>query len=235
VLSGVSLQAQPGQVVGLIGPNGSGKTTAINCLCGVLAPRTGTVTIQGQDIAAWSPRRVARTVAVTRQDVATSTGLRVREFVLLARSPHLADYQRFSRRDHDLARDALSRVDLAGVADRPMGELSGGERQRVALARCLAQEGSVLLLDEPTNHLDVRHQHEFLSLVRALGMTTVMVLHDLNLAGQYCDRLVLLDRGRVAGTGRPDAVLDPALIGQVYGVRVTRLEAHGYPVLTFSI
>lgn len=154
--------------------------------------------------------------------------------VLLGRLPHLRSFARTGHDDHVAAADALQRVGAEHLARRPFSGLSGGERQRVLIARAVAQQGTHLLLDEPTNHLDIRYQHEVLDLMRRLGVTTVVVLHDLNLAARYCDRLVLLDHGRVAGTGTPQEVLEPELIRHVYGIDAQRVDVHGTPNLLFS-
>ena len=155
--------------------------------------------------------------------LSTRRPLTVADTVLLGRAPHLATFQRPSRDDHRIAAAALTRVGVRHLADRVFAGLSGGEKQRVLIARALTQQADHLLLDEPTNHLDIRYQHEVLQLVRRLEVTTVVVLHDLNLAARYCDELVLLDAGRVAAAGTPDAVLRPEVLEPVYGIGVRRV------------
>jgi iron complex transport system permease protein len=224
-----SLAVPPGRVVGLIGPNGSGKTTLLRTLYRSLAPDTGTVELDGRPLAAQPRRVVAARVAVVAQEPVADLTMTVAEMVLLGRSPHRSAWTPYTRADHELAAAVLRRVGLRDRADDAFGELSGGERQRVLIARALAQEADHLLLDEPTNHLDIRYQHEILALVRSLGVSAVVVLHDLNLAARYCDELVLLDRGRVVATGSPDAVLHPDVLDPVYGVsaqRVTTRDGH---------
>ncbi len=224
ILSGVHLRTHPGQVVGLIGPNGSGKSSLLRCLYGMLRPQRGAVLIDAQAVASMSRRSIARTVAVVAQAAAgDGIDITVGEFVLLGRHVHRGDHQGFTTDDHRITLDALERVDLAGLADRRLHELSGGERQRVMIARCIAQRSPVMLLDEPTNHLDVRYQHDVLGLVRGLGLDTIVVLHDLNLANRFCDRVVLLDRGRVVRCGPPDDVLRGEVLEPVYGIEVRRL------------
>lgn len=234
VVRDVSLTAMDGGVLGLIGPNGSGKTTLLRMLHGSLTPAAGHVSIDGRDLCTLSPREIARSLAVVVQEEQSEMALTVGEMVLLGRTPHLRSFARAGRRDHVAAGQALQRVGAAHLARRTVAELSGGERQRVLIARAVAQESAHLLLDEPTNHLDIRFQHEVLTLVRTLGGTTVVVLHDLNLAARYCDRLVLLDRGEVAGAGTPDQVLDPDLIRRVYGIDAQRVDRDGTPNLLFS-
>jgi iron complex transport system ATP-binding protein len=235
VLSGVDLATRPGQVVGLIGPNGSGKSSLLQCMYGMLRPRRGTVLIDDRALESLSRRSIARSVAVVAQDVATDgIEITVGEFVLLGRHTHRADHQSFTAEDHHVALGALERVELAELADRGLHELSGGERQRVMVARCLAQQSPTVLLDEPTNHLDIRFQHDVLSLVRSLRLSTIVVLHDLNLANSYCDHVVLLDHGRVACHGCPDEVLQSDVLEPVYGIGVRRLADGPRTYLVFG-
>ncbi|GAB3429419.1 ABC transporter ATP-binding protein [Actinophytocola sediminis] len=223
VLDEVQLTVEPGQVVGLIGPNGSGKTTLLRTLYAALSPRAGLVTLDETPIGELRARELARRLSVVAQEGAGELPLTVADIVLLGRAPHLTTFQRPGGEDHRIAAAALARVGVRQLADRVFAGLSGGEKQRVLIARALAQQADHLLLDEPTNHLDIRYQHEVLHLVRHLGVTTVVVLHDLNLAARYCDELVLLDAGRVAATGTPDEVLTPAVLEPVYGIGVQRI------------
>ena len=227
VLAEVDLQALPGEVLGLVGPNGSGKTTLLRTLYNALRPQTGTVLLDDAELSRLSAREVARKVAVVVQETSENFPLLVSDMVLLGRTPHRSGFARRGVHDEQIAASALARVGMLHLAQQPFADLSGGERQRVLIARALAQEADHLLLDEPTNHLDVRYQHEVLDLVRGLatdgGRAVVVVLHDLNLAASYCDRLVLLDRGRIAATGTPDEVLTPEHLGPVYQVEVQRI------------
>ncbi|GAB1515236.1 ABC transporter ATP-binding protein [Actinophytocola sp. KF-1] len=223
VLDGVVVSVAPGQVVGLIGPNGSGKTTLLRTLYAALTPRAGLVTVDRTPVGDLAPRDLARRLSVVAQEGASELPLTVTDTVLLGRAPHLTTFQRPGRDDHRIAAAALTRVGARHLAGRVFAGLSGGEKQRVLIARALAQQTYHLLLDEPTNHLDIRYQHEVLRLVRRLEVTTVVVLHDLNLAARYCDELVLLDAGRVAAAGTPDAVLRPEVLEPVYGIGVRRV------------
>lgn len=155
------------------------------------------------------------------------------ETVLLGRSPHLTTFQRYSAQDYRIAAAALAEVGARHLADRVFAGLSGGEKQRVLIGRALAQQADHLLLDEPTNHLDIRYQHEVLQLVRALEVTTIVVLHDLNLAARYCDQVVLLERGRVKAAGTPDEVLRPEILEPVYHIGVQRVLSDGELQLLF--
>jgi cobalamin transport system ATP-binding protein len=231
VLAGVSLAVAAGELVGVIGPNGGGKTTLVRILSGVLAPDAGSVRLGGRPLAEHRRRELARRLAVVPQDPTLEFPFTALEVVLMGRSPHLAAL------GFPGARAAMARLAVADLENRPLDRLSGGERQRVLLARALAQEPEVLLLDEPTTHLDLRHQagiydvvHE---LARGRGVAVVSVLHDLNLAALYCDRLVLLAGGRVVRDGPPAAVLDAGLLGTAYGtpIDVDRSALTGAPIV----
>ncbi|PYE81344.1 ABC transporter ATP-binding protein [Pseudoroseicyclus aestuarii] len=217
------LRVARGEVLGLIGPNGSGKTTLLRCLYGALAPDAGEVRLGGADIGALPRREIARRIAVVPQERPDDSGQRLREVVALGRLPHRGLMPGLGAGGAAAAQHALERVGLGAMAERPFASLSGGEAQRGLIARALCQEAPILLLDEPTNHLDLRYQHEVLGLIRSLGLTVVIVLHDLNLAARYCDRLALLDGGQVIASGPPEAVLTPALLEPVWQVSVTTL------------
>ena len=223
-LHSVDLGVGPGEILGVIGPNGSGKSTLIRVLSGVRPPDRGAVLFEGRGLESVSRREKGRTIALVPQETHVSFPLVVRELVLLGRSPHTGSFGWERGRDHEVARQAMERTDVASLADRPLDELSGGERQRVVLARALAQEPRILLLDEPTTYLDLRHTVMLLDLVRELcreqGLAVVLVLHDLNLAGMYCDRLALLDQGRVHARGAPEEVLRWDDLCQVYGTNL---------------
>lgn len=225
MLRAATVLARPGEVVGLIGPNGSGKTTLLRTLYRSLTPDEGAIVIDDEPIARYKPQELARAVAVVVQESHGELPLSVTDTVMLGRSPHLGTFQRQSERDVDIAADALRRVGAEHLAERDVGDLSGGEKQRVLIARALAQQATHLLLDEPTNHLDIHFQHEVLGLVRELGVSTIIVLHDLNLAARYCDSLVLLHRGRVVAAGGIDDVLDPAVLEPVYGIHIETVRA----------
>ena len=224
VLQDIAMDVAVGDFVGLIGPNGSGKTTLLRVMSGVLPARHGEVRLKGRKLCEIARRDVAKTVAHLLQDWASGPAFSVRDVVLMGRSPHLSGFGRETDHDLAIARRAMECAKVSHVADRPITELSGGERQRVFLAMCLAQQPSLLLLDEPTSHLDIGHQLSILNLIRNLNrqtrMTVVAVFHDLNLAAEYCDRLVLLDEGRVVAAGTPVDVLTTEMILNVYGVSV---------------
>ncbi|MGW6979720.1 ABC transporter ATP-binding protein [Streptomyces sp. NPDC054932] len=218
VVRGVGLDVAPGETVGLLGPNGSGKSSLLRCLAGLRVPDAGTVHYDGQPVRDWSARRIARRVAFVEQDGAFDTDLRVVDVVGLGRTPFRDRWRGPDATDRAVVAAALERVGLTGLADRSWKGLSGGERQRAHIARALAQQPYALLLDEPTNHLDVKHQLELMELLAGTGQTVLVALHDLTLAARHCDRLLLMDRGRLIASGTPADVLTAERLALVFGV-----------------
>ncbi|MGY1435224.1 ABC transporter ATP-binding protein [Streptomyces reniochalinae] len=219
LLDKVTLEARPGETVGVVGPNGSGKTTLLRCVYGTLRPTRGRILLDGDDAAALHAKARARKVAAVPQDGGVGFGLTARQVAAMGRSPHKRFWEGDTARDTARVAEALERAGAAALATRPFESLSGGERQRVLVARALAQGPALLALDEPTNHLDVRYQWELLTLVRDLPATGLLALHDLNLAAYFCDRLYVLDAGRVVASGPPGEVLTEELLARVYAVR----------------
>lgn len=217
VLDRVTVDPIPGSTVGLLGPNGSGKSSLLRLLAGIDRPDSGSVQLDGRELHAMSRRAVARRVAMVGQHADTDLDIAVRDIVRLGRIPHTPVFGR--GHDDSAVAAAMAATSLDGMADRLWHTLSGGERQRVQIARALAQEPSELLLDEPTNHLDIAHQLEILTLIRRLEVTSVVALHDLNLAAMFCDHVVVLSAGAVVATGSPVEVLTEELVAEVYGVR----------------
>lgn len=225
VLRGIDLVARRGEVVGLVGPNGSGKTTALRILHRDLVPDHGQVHFEGRDLGSLSGRERARRLAVMTQESTGELPMTAADAVMLGRLPHRGLFGAAAAADELLAAEALELVGAAHLARQDLATLSGGERQRVLLARALAQHPQLLLLDEPTNHLDIGAQHHTLQLVRSQRLTTLVVLHDLNLAARYCDRVVVLEDGRVRADGPPQEVLDEDLVGELYAVTADRRTA----------
>jgi len=223
VLDGISLTIRPGRWFGILGPNGSGKTTLLDLLCGLLEPDSGDLAYRGQPLRQWSRRQLARRVALVPQDFALRFDFSVREAVEMGRHPHLGRLASMTAQDYALADAVMAEMGVAGLAERPVTQLSGGEKQRVATARALVQEPEALLLDEATSNLDIRHSLSILSLLRRRvdeqGLTVVAALHDLNLAGLFCDELLFLKDGQVVCHGETEAVLCPEIIHEVYGVQ----------------
>ncbi|ORT53465.1 ABC transporter ATP-binding protein [Frankia sp. KB5] len=214
----MTLAAAPGSLTGLVGPNGSGKTTLLRTVYRSLRPDAGAVLVGGTDVWKLSARDSARRTAAVLQAGRPPAALTVAEVVADGRTPHHGLFSRHGGADQDIVQEALERTGAVGYADRLYDTLSGGERQRVLLARALAQQPRLLVLDELTNHLDIRARFELLDLVRATGITTLAVLHDLDLAVRYCDQLVVLDRGRVASAGPVLDALTSDVLHSVFGV-----------------
>jgi len=224
VLEDVSLSIKPGEVVAVIGPNGAGKSTLIRVVSGVLPARAGTIQINGQDITRLAYMQRARHLAVVPQARQLPGDFSVYQTVLLGRTPYLGWLGQPGKSDHEQVYWAMERTQTLELAERRVGELSGGEQQRVLLARALAQDTPVLLLDEPTTHLDLEHQSRILNLIRKLASETrraiLMVIHDLNLAGLYADRIALFMLGRLHAVGTPNQVLTGANLASVYHIAV---------------
>ncbi len=218
------------EVVGIVGPNGSGKSTTLRCVYRALKPDAGAVLINGKNV--HKRQDLARELSALTQESQVEFDFTVAEVVEMGRLPH----DRNPAHDRIVVANALAKVDVSHLASRSFLSLSGGERQRVLIARAIAQEPSVLVLDEPTNHLDIRHQLDVLALTRGLGITVLTVLHDLNLAASYCDRLHVLDEGRLVASGTPEEVLVPELIAKVFHVtaHVVRHPTTGVPQLLFD-
>jgi iron complex transport system ATP-binding protein len=235
IVKGVSCAARSGSWLALIGPNGAGKSTLIRAIAGLVS-YTGTVTLDAVDARAMKARERARLVAYVPQEPILPPDLTVTEYVMLGRTPHLGYLATPGRHDRERVRAAMERLDVTRFAQRRLARLSGGERQRAVLARALASDPRVLLLDEPTSMLDVGHEQQVLELVDHLrkdaGLTVISTLHDLTVAGQYADALVLLDDGKVVAAGSPQTVLTAGLIESVYAARVTVITgSDGHPVV----
>lgn len=220
VIKGVSLDINQGDFMGVIGPNGSGKTTLLRLCSRVLSPRRGKIYFNGEDAFGMGLKDFCRQVAFVSQDISTDFSFSVMELVLMGRIPHLKRLQFETKKDIEICERALLLTDSLGLKEKMVNELSAGERQRVIIARALAQEPVLLLLDEPTSHLDIGHQIQVMDLLKKLNqgdnLTIVMVLHDLNLASSYCNRICLLDKGAVFQEGGPEEVLTYKNIEAVY-------------------
>jgi cobalamin transport system ATP-binding protein len=233
VVDRVTATVDRGEWVTLLGPNGAGKTTLLRAVAGLVRAH-GTITLDGTQVARLDRRRLARRLALVPQSPQLPPAMTVADYVLLGRTPHLSYLAREGAHDRHAARRALERLDLVPFASRPLGSLSGGERQRAVLARALAQEAPVLLLDEPTSALDAGRQQEVLELVDELrvehGLTVLSAMHDLTLAGQYAQRLLLLDGGRLVVSGTGPEVLTADTIARHYGASVRVVEGAVVPV-----
>jgi iron complex transport system ATP-binding protein len=235
VLASLTLSVGRGELFGVLGPNGCGKTTLLRLVSGVLRPRAGRVVLFGADVAHSPPRDVARRVAVVPQDTAPVFAMAALEVVLIGRHPWHPAFAFESEADIATARTALDEVEASHLADREFSTLSGGERQRVLLARALCQGGEVLLCDEPTAHLDLRHQTSTFRLLRALsasGRTVVVVTHDVQLAAQACDRIAVFGPTGLLATGEPGEVVTRDNLKAAFGIAtVVQRGADGRPLV----
>jgi len=224
VLDGLSFEVREGEILGIIGPNGSGKTTILRILSRVLIPQGGEVRIRGENLLELKQKEIAQIIGVVPQDTYFPFPFTVGEVVLMGRSPWLSGFGFESREDFQIASQAMALTNTLSFSSRLIFELSGGERQRAIIARALAQEPQVMLLDEPTAHLDIGYQIEIYDLIKKLNaekrLTLIVVAHDLNLAGEYCDRLILLDGGRIYKMGSPKEVITEENLSRVYQSKV---------------
>ncbi len=238
----IVLEARSGEFVGLIGPNGSGKTSLLRCAFRYAKPQYGSVMVDGSDVWEQHARWAAQRIAVLLQDAPEDFGLSVMEVVAMGRTPHKRLLDGTTPDDAAQVERALRRVELEGARDRLFASLSGGEKQRALLARALVQQPRVLMLDEPTNHLDPRHQIDLLTLIKRERVTTLATIHDLNLASAFCDRIYVIANGEIVASGMPQDVLTEDMLRTVYGVealvdrhpvtarpRITLIAGHGAP------
>ena len=237
VLKGVGLEVAPGAMVGLVGPNGTGKSTLLNIASRTLKPQKGRVLLGGIDVQELSHRQRASRVSMVPQSPAVPNGFNCMEVVLMGRNPHLGLMQWERPQDVEIVRHAMELTGTEEFASRPITSLSGGERQRVFIARALSQEAPLLLLDEPTAHLDIGYQPAVLDLIQhvrtEMGVSVLAAMHDISLAAQYCTRIVVLHQGSVYTSGTPEEVVTAEVVSAAFGARVaiSRHPVHGTPVV----
>ena len=238
VMENISFAIDEAQIMAIIGPNGSGKTTLLKIINGTLFPDAGQMLIDGKDTSRWSRKDIAQKVAIVPQETAVIFPFYAEEIVLMGRFPHLSNYRFEDKKDYRIVHEAMEKTDTLTFAARRFDELSAGERQRVLIARALAQEPKVLLLDESTVFLDLKHQAQFLDLLRQLNtaqqLTVIFVTHDINLAAQHADRIILLYSGKIYAIGKPAEVITAANIKEVYDVDslIDKNPQNGLPRMT---
>ncbi len=224
VLKDITFSVEKGECIGIIGSNGSGKSTLLKTLSRILKPSSGSIVLLDKGLDQYSSKELARNMAVVPQDAGVEFDFSCLDIVTMGRSPHLKRFELEGKKDMDIIRQSMELTNTWSLRDRPYSQISGGERQRLTIARALAQQPSVLLLDEPVSHLDIEHQIEVLDLVEHLknekGILVIMILHDLNLAARYCDRLILLSGDGILAGGKPDEVLTEANIECAFHARV---------------
>lgn len=234
IINGISLHIKPNEFVGIVGPNGSGKSSLVSLLSGIRKPTRGQVTLFGHALSTLKPRMIAQQVAFVRQHIDTEDHITAKQSVELGRTPYLSLLSPWSKKDDEIVNHALDIVDMQAKGNQLWPTLSGGERQRLHIARGLVQKPQLIILDEPTNNLDVHHQLNLLSLVKKLQLTTVAVLHDLNHAAMYCDRVLVIDRGCIVKEGIPNEVLTKESIKQIFKVEVECYQdPAGLPFIRF--
>lgn len=227
ILSDIRLCVEKNSLVGIIGPNGSGKTSMVKHFYRALRPKAATVFINGQDIHDLSFRQSARQLSVMRQENPSDFRFSVLNMVLLGRSPYLEFFQSFGEKDRRMALDALEQVGMSAHLHKDFRVLSGGEKQRVLIARSLVQQAEILILDEPTNHLDVHYQWALMDTISKLDKTIISVFHDLNLASRFCQKLFVISEGKILCEGPPDQVLTEEFLEKVFHVRAKILCDQG--------
>lgn len=233
ILHDIDLCAPDHHMLGIVGPNGSGKSTLLLALYRAIRAQ-GEVLIDATPLSSLRRKEIAARIAIVAQERDTALALNVYDCVALGRLARKSVMNYGDQADQELISAALAKLHLTHLAYRPMSELSGGEKQRVLIARAIVQQASHLFLDEPTNHLDMHYQYELLALVRSLECSTIVVLHDLNLAARFCDHIVVLDQGEVAASGTPEQVLRPEILEPIYRMRITSMSHNGKPFLVFD-
>jgi iron complex transport system ATP-binding protein len=231
IIQDLNLNIKTGSFIGIIGPNGAGKTTLLNLLCGLLKPETGAIKIDSKAIESYRIKELARKIAVVRQEFVPVFDFSVTEIVSMARAPYLGSFGFPGESDRQIITESLELTETSQFSDRLLGSLSGGERQRVFIARALAQNTPILLLDEPTSFLDMKHQVGIYDLLKNAQLrqnkTIAAVTHDINLAAQYCDEILLLFQDSNYIFGKPEKVLNAELISKVFGIKVNSGKISG--------
>ncbi len=220
IVERINLEIDSGDIVGLVGPNGSGKSSLLRLIYKYYQPSEGSVFLGREDISLLSQKEVATKMAVVPQERGILQEITVYDVVAMGRTPHKRLFDPDTEEDHKIILESLRKVDLLRQANWLFDTLSGGERQRALIALALAQETRVLVLDEPTNHLDPLHQLQIMEIIKELKRTTIVAMHDLNIASRYCNKIVLLDKGKIVAMGEPEKVLTKKNIREVYGVNV---------------
>ena len=224
ILQSLNLEVESKTFIGIVGPNGVGKTTLLNLVCGLLKPESGNIKVNGKNIESYSARELAQKIAIVRQEFVPIFDFSVLQTVAMARTPYISTLGFISPNDRQIIEEALEATDTTHFAQRSLGSLSGGERQRVFIARALAQNTPVLLLDEPTSFLDMKHQVGIYDLLKTAQLekekTIIAVTHDINLATQYCDKILLLTPNNDFKLGTPKEVLSETEITRIFGVKV---------------
>ncbi|RKM63318.1 ABC transporter ATP-binding protein [Butyrivibrio sp. XB500-5] len=218
ILKKVTLSVPKGKMIGVIGPNGSGKTTTLKHIYRAIDPKEGVVFLNGKDIHSFSYRESAKEMTVMKQEHNTDFSYSIYEMVMMGRIPYRKMFEADTREDRDIVIQSLKYVGMDKMIDRSYSELSGGEKQRVMIARSIAQDTEIFILDEPTNHLDVHYQWAITDLIKNIGKTVIAVFHELNLAANYCDELYVIDKGSIVAHGVPGEIITKELLAKVFKI-----------------
>ena len=227
ILNGLNFSINAGEFVGLIGPNGAGKSSLLRCIYGHTKASSGRIQLFERELDSYPKRELAQSIAVVLQEPPSRFELSVNDVIRMGLTPHKSLLSFDNQEDMQRVEKASRQVDLYHKLGQQFNSLSGGEKQRAMIARAIVQQPSLLIMDEPTNHLDIRHQLEVLSLAKSMGITVLVSIHDLNLAAAYCDRLVLLNSGRIVAEGAPASVLTESNLEQVFGV-TAQVDTHPF-------
>lgn len=218
IIDGISFEAKAGKMLGLLGPNGSGKTSLLRLIAGLRSPHSGNVLLDDTDISTFTRRNIAQRVAFVEQHATTNANLKVTDVVKLGRLPHRSMFSGWASADDRAVEEALERTGMQHKRNESWQNLSGGEKQRAHIARALAQSPRELILDEPTNHLDIQHQMSLLRLVAGLPVTSIIAMHDLNHAAMFCDELIIMQAGKIIAAGTPENIMTEQLLKEVFCV-----------------
>ncbi|MGI2105673.1 ABC transporter ATP-binding protein [Shewanella frigidimarina] len=235
ILADIHFSLPKGQMLGLIGPNGAGKSSLLRCLYRYIVPTSGDIDIFSKPISEYSSKLLAQNIAVVQQDTPHYFDMTTEQLVAMGLTPHKGLFDSNTAQDRERVVSALTKVGLQQKAQQQYELLSGGEKQRALIARAIVQQPHILILDEPTNHLDIRYQIQILELVKSLGISVIASIHDLNLASAMCDKLLLLDQGRLIAKGTPTEVLTERQISEVFGVccDINLHPQHGKPLISY--
>ena len=235
IISQISFELADKEMLGLIGPNGSGKSSLLRCLYAFIKPDSGDISLFGKPLQSYSANELAKCIAVVQQDTPSHLDITTEQLVMLGLTPYKSFLSLTSEQDNVKVSSALAKVELGHKAKQKFQSLSGGEKQRALIARAIVQQPKLLILDEPTNHLDIRYQIQILELVKSLNITVMASIHDLNLASSLCDKLLMLENGKVSAFGSPNEVLTEKRISDVFGVccQISQHPQNGQPLIHY--
>lgn len=220
IIQDISFEVKQGSFVGIIGPNGSGKSSMLKCIYGINKPSSGKIFFEGDEFLSMKRKERAKKIAVLAQETNEHFDFSVEQIVKMGRFPHKKTMEDYSQQDRQIVKDVLKKMDLEDYVDRSFSTLSGGEKQRVLIARVLAQGSDFIILDEPTNHLDIGHQIQIMNKIKAMGVTVLSAIHDMNIASLYCDEIIVMKKGRLMKKGTVEEIMTEETIKEVFNIDV---------------